>query len=225
MNNHYTEQKTHWRESKALEFFLNFIKNHDGSVNDNDTFQLVAGLRTHEQWIELVNKTFPADMIERMGKLPSRRDCLDFTDEPKEMIREIWCCDFARKKARSMLSEVVEEELRNDPVEKYADEIFAQKVVELQNTMKLNDLEINILLVFAFVRSDLLCIADGHERHSDENDKAVFAAKSLDCELSDVREALDNLLGMSGNDAGIKHIRRFFYGKRIERGKSKTGTQ
>jgi len=189
--NHYTEQKTHWRESKALEFFLNFIRNHDGSVNDNDTFELVAGLLSHEQWIELVKKTFSPEMIKRMEQMPSRCDCLDFTDEPKEMIREIWNCDFARKKARSMLSEVVEEELRKNPAENYADEIFAQKVSELQNTMKLNDLEINILLVFAFVRNNLLCIADGHNRHSDENDKAVFAAKSLDCELSEVMAVLD----------------------------------
>jgi len=189
--NHYTEQKTHWRESKALEFFLNFIRNHDGSVHDDDTFQLVAGLRTHEQWIELVKKSFPEEMIERMEKQPGRCNSLDFTDNPKEMIREIWSCDFARKKARSMLSEVVEEELRNNPAEKYANETFAQKVSELQNTMKLNDLEINILLVFAFIRSDLLCIADGHNRQTDEKDKAVFAAKSLDCELSDVMAALD----------------------------------
>ena len=188
---HYTERKTHWRESKALEFFRNFIRNHDGSVNNNDTFQLVASLMTHEQWVERIKKTFPADVIERMSQLTSRRDDLDFSDEPKEMLREIWCCDFARKKAKNMLFEVVEEELRNHPAENYVNETFARKVVELQNTMKLNDLEINILLVFAFVRSDLLCIADGHERHSDENDKAVFAAKSLDCDLFDVREALD----------------------------------
>ena len=188
---HYTEQKTHWRESKALEFFRNFIKNHDGSVNDNDTFELAAGLLPHTQWIELVKKTFSPEMIERMEQMPSRGDCLDFTDEPKEMIREIWNADFARPKLRTMLSQVVEEELRKNPAEKYADEIFAQKVSEIQNTMKLNDLETNTLLVFALIRSNLLCIADGHNRHSDENDKAVFAAKSLDCDLSDVMEILD----------------------------------
>ncbi|MBQ9335841.1 MAG: ATP-binding protein [Lentisphaeria bacterium] len=190
--NHYTERKTHWRESKALEFFLNFIRNHDGSVNDNDTFELVAGLRTHEQWIELVKQTFPAEMIEKMEQQPSRGDSLDFTDEPKEMIREIWCCDHARKKARSMLSEVAEEELRKHPAENYAEETFAQKVSELQNTMKLNNLEVRILLVFAFVENRLLCIGEGHKHRSDENDKAVFAAKSLDCELSEVMEVLDN---------------------------------
>ena len=189
--NHYTEQKTHWRESKALRFFLNFIKNHDGTVNDNDTFMLAADLLSHEQWIELVKKTFTEEMIEKMEQMPSRAACLDFTDEPKEIIREIWNCDFSRQKTRSMLSEVVEEELRKNPAEKYADEIFAQKVSELQNTMQLNDLEIDTLLVFAFIQSHLLCIADGHNRHSDENDKAVFAAKSLDCELSDVMAVLD----------------------------------
>ena len=102
----YTEQKKHWCESKALEFFLNFIRNHNGSVNDNDTFALVSGLLTHEQWIERIKQTFSEEMIEKMGQQPRRGDCLDFTDSPQEIIREIWCCEFARKKMRALLSEV-----------------------------------------------------------------------------------------------------------------------
>ncbi|MBO4492260.1 MAG: AAA family ATPase [Lentisphaeria bacterium] len=187
---HYTEKKTYWRESKALEFFLNFIRNHDGSVNDNDTFELVAGLRSHKQWVDLINKSFPAASIKKMANTPGR-DRLDFTDDPKEIIREIWCCKTARKKLRTVLSRVAEEELRKNPPERYKEETFARKTAELQATLKLSDREINILLVFAFVRNDLLCIADGHNRRSDENDKALFAAKSLDCELSEVMACLD----------------------------------
>lgn len=187
----YAEQKKHWCESKALEFFLNFIKNHNGSVNDNDTFGLVSGLLTHEQWIDRIKQAYSEEMLEKMSQMPRRGDCLDFTDSPQEIIREIWCCEFARKQLRVLLSEVVEEELQKNPAENYTDEIFARKVSELQNTLKLNDLEINILLVFAFVQNNLLCIADGHNRHSDENDKAVFAAKNIDCELSEVMEALN----------------------------------
>ena len=43
----YVEQNNHWKEGEALGFFLNFIKNHKGTVNDNDTFLHVTSLRTH----------------------------------------------------------------------------------------------------------------------------------------------------------------------------------
>ena len=188
----YTEQKNHWKESTALSFFLNFIRTHNGSVNDNDTFKLVSTLLSDEQWIELIKQTFPAEIIKRMGKTSRKGDRLDFTDSSQEIIREIWSWEFARPKLRTMLTGVVEEELRKNPPEKYADEMFAKKVSELRNTLKLNDHETEILLVLAFVRNHLLCIADGHNRRSDENDKALFVAKSLDCELSDVMSALDD---------------------------------
>ena len=188
----YTEQKNHWKESTALSFFLNFIRTHNGSVNDNDTFKLVSTLLSDEQWIELIKQTFPAEIIKRMGKTSRKGDRLDFTDSSQEIIREIWSWEFARPKLRTMLTGVVEEELRKNPPEKYADEMFAQKVSELRNTLKLNDHETEILLVLAFVRNHLLCIGDGHNRRSDENDKALFVAKSLDCELSDVMSALDD---------------------------------
>ena len=182
---HYMEQKTHWRESKALEFFLNFIKNHNGSVNDNDTFELASGILSAQEWIEKIRETFSVAMIRRMQN--ERRRCqLDFDDDPKEILRVIWCLDYARKKLRTMLSDVVRAELQKNPPERFENEMFAKKVAELKKTLKLNDREINILLVLAFVRNGLLCIADGHNRRSDENDKALFVAKSLDCELSEV---------------------------------------
>lgn len=187
---HFTEQKTHWRESRALGFFLNFIKNHDGIVSDNDTFELAAGLMSHEQWIARIKKSFPAKLVEKLEGLPGR-ERLDFTDMPQEIIREVWNNELGRKKMRTMLSNVVREELRKNPPEKYEDETFAKKTAELQSTLKLSDRELDTLLVFAFVRNDLLCIADGHCRRSDENDKALFVAKSLDCDLSEVMACVD----------------------------------
>ena len=68
---------------------------------------------------------------------------------------------------RKELIKVGKEALKRYPVDKNKSEQFAQKVHELQATMKLSDFEVDVLLVFAFVRNDLLCISDGHCRHSD----------------------------------------------------------
>ena len=37
----YIEKVDRWKTVKALQFLGNFLKNHKGSVNDNDLFQTV----------------------------------------------------------------------------------------------------------------------------------------------------------------------------------------
>ncbi len=185
----YKEKPTRWCETKALTFFINFIKNHNGSVNDNDTFQLVADLLPSERWYALITKTFPSKNLQKMINAHGRNR-LDFNDDPQEVLRTIWNFEFARPKLRNLLVQISTEALRKNPVEHYRHELFPRKAAELQKTLKLSDLEIQILLVQAFVQKDLLCIADGHNRHTDLNDKVVFIAKSVDRDIAEVREAL-----------------------------------
>ena len=187
----YVEQNNHWKEGKALVFFLNFIKNHNGTVNDNDTFLQVASLRTHGQWIDLIRNAFSEDMVSRMEHNRSGYERLDFDDPPKEMIRTVWCNAFARDTMRKLLIKIGRETLKQYPVKKNTSESFAQKAVELKETLKLTDFELDVLLVFAFVHNNLLSIADGHNRHTDLTDKQVFVSKCLDCDVSLVREALN----------------------------------
>ena len=210
----YKEQKTRWRESKALGFFLNFIKNHDEHVNDDDTFALIAALRTHEQWVECIRQALPKTILQKMQHDIPGGDRLNFDDQPPEIIRCAWCCESARKKIRSILLDIGEEELRKNPPEKYADEVFSRKVLELRETLKLTGPETDVMLVLAFVDLRLLCIADGHNRRSNETDKAVFVAKSLDCDLKEVSEALDasgRLRRFSCIDSDLDFNRNFLH--------------
>ena len=186
----YNAQNNHWKEGKALGFFLNFINNHKGTVNDNDTFDLVASLRSKEEWIDLVKAAFSEPEIVQMEETRDRMNRLDFEDECKEIIRTVWNAPFAQARIRRELNKVVAEALKRYPVARSKSEPFARKVHELQATMKLTDFEVDVLLVCAFVRNDLLCISDGHCRHSDLNDKQVYVAKCLDCDVAMVREAL-----------------------------------
>lgn len=181
----YTEQENHWKKSKALGFFLNYIKNHYGHVNDDDTFELVSVLRTHEEWIGLIKKTFPEDMIKRMEENAEHHARLDFSDSSKEILRIVWNNKHARKKLLELISDAGKEELQKNPPENYVHETFAVKVSELQSTLKLSEAEINILLTLFFRYDGLLCIADRIHCPSNE-DKVVFAAKSLDLEFSEV---------------------------------------
>ncbi len=189
---HYQEQITFWRERKALEFFTAFIRNHKKVINDNDVFQLIAGFRTSEEWIKLIKAGFSGRQLEMMRNFDNRRGRLDFDDGPQEMFRCIWNKGAQlQAKLRKLLIQAAEEEMAEHPLAQYAGEPFPQRLNELRKTFDLSDFEIDIMLVTAFVSCDLLTIADGHNRRTDENDKAVFIAKCLDCGLEDVMQALD----------------------------------
>ena len=183
----YTEQKNNWKESRALGFFLNFIKNHNDNVHDNDTFELVSGLRPHEEWVNLIKKTFPADMVKRMMGKTEYRDRLDFSDDPKEIFRVIWNHVYARDRLRTMLSDVVNEELQKKPIEQHANEGFAKKAFELQSVLGLSDREIDILLILVFRGCRLLEMENCRSTGS----KALFIAKYLDCDLSEMMPDLN----------------------------------
>lgn len=187
----YVEQSDYWKTGKALTFFANFIRHHNKEVENNDTFALVAGLLTQSELKRLVEEAFPAKTVARMQKSPFRHDRLDFDDEPREVIREIWCAEYARPRLRKMLQGVIDRYLEQHPLDKCASEPFAKRCAELKKTLVLSDFELDVLLALAFNDGNLLRIADGHNRRSDEQDKAVFVAKCLDCDAAEVLTALD----------------------------------
>ncbi len=76
-----------------------------------------------------------------------------------------------------MLASVISDELAKHPVEQHASEPFAQKVQELQQTLKLTDFETEVLLVLAFVGSNLLYYSG--DRNCNQEEKKEFVAKCL----------------------------------------------
>ena len=187
----YVEKIDYWKTAKVLEYLSNFFHNHDGLINDNDIFKPLTDQLDAVNWEKKIRENFPESTISRMMNFSSRRDRLDFEDESSEVLREIWSAPFARKRLRVMLKKEIKLLLDKMPPGEREQEIFPDRLAELQRTFALSDFEREVLLVFAFIGCDMLTVIDGHSRRSSENDKAVFVAKCLDCDVSSVLAALD----------------------------------
>jgi AAA+ superfamily predicted ATPase len=185
----YSAQKSYWKKNKALWFFKNFIVNHMDPIYDTDVFHLAVSLHSREQWITWIQGMFSQKIVQRMMENPDRRNRLDFDDSIEEIFREIWNTSYARPFLVNLFRTVITAELERYPIELYAKDPFAQKIRELQMTLKLSDFEVNVLLVLAFLCDDCLCLPDLHERRSG---KPEFVAKCLDCDIALVREALSD---------------------------------
>lgn len=183
----YSAQKSYWKKNKALWFFKNFVTNHKDFIYDTDAFHLAAVLHSREAWIEWIRGLFPQKTLQRMMNNPDHRNRLDLDDSIEEIFREIWNTSYARSVLVNLFYTVINAELERYPSELYAADPFAQKIRELQTTLKLSDFEADVLLVLAFLCEDYLFLPDMHERRSG---KPEFIAKCLDCDVASVREAL-----------------------------------
>lgn len=187
----YVEKIERWKIFKALGYLSNFFKNHQGSVNDDDIFKPLTDLMENVNWEKKIREVFPAATVKRMESIAYHRRRLDFTDSPQDILRQVWDAPFARKKIRQMLISDIAAIRNSWPQETLTGEMFPRKLAEIQQTFSLSDFEVEVMTVLALVRNDTLTVIDGHTRRSDENDKAVFVAKCLDCEVAAVMATLN----------------------------------
>lgn len=188
----YSEKTNDWMKNKALGFFINFINNHNGSIDNNDTFALVSELIPHAEWLIQISDFFPEGKLSRLQKNKMLRDRLNFEEEPKEFLRELWTDASSRKQLRMLFGSVVANHLKKKARKRCASESFPKKLNELQKTLGLSDFEVDVLLVLAFAGNDTLPIASGHNRSPDERDKVIFISKCLDCDQQAVLVAVSD---------------------------------
>ena len=99
----YVEKIDRWKISKALEFLGNFLKNHQGMVNNNGLFKPITDLTEDYDWEKKIKAVFPAKTVSRMENYHVHRARLDFTDDSPEIFREVWNFSYARKRFSEML--------------------------------------------------------------------------------------------------------------------------
>ncbi len=173
----------HYVRTKALEFFVNFIRNHNDIVEDNDTFEILDDLVTQGELVRHIKQSFSPKKLKMLQNCSCRRDRLDFEDESKEICREIWNNASARKTLRNIILGLIEAGKKQVP---FGKDPFQDRLAELQRTLQLSDFETDILLVLQFVRNDILTIAHGRKRQSREQGNLIFVAKCLNCSLGEV---------------------------------------
>ena len=94
----YVEKIERWKTAKVLQFLGNFLKNHQGSVNDNDFFIPITDLLENCDWEKKIRAVFPEKTVSRMEKVKDIRSRLDFTDCAENICQQVWNFPYARKR-------------------------------------------------------------------------------------------------------------------------------
>ncbi len=186
----YKEKSNRWMTFKALDFFRNFIMNHKCEIKDHDVFGIIDDLITKDDFIRHIRNHFPENKLEKMMNSEKYRSRLDFDEPVREILRILWRENGCRKQVKKVLDLCVSDYRNGYATQDFANEIFPQKVAELQKTFDLSDFETDVLIAAAFVYNGILEIEDDHSHRTREDDKITFFAKCLDCERDAVLKAV-----------------------------------
>ena len=187
----YHEESNRWIKEKALDFFSNFIRNHKGVVDDNDTFELIAGLEPHAKFVKRIKTTFSERKLQELQARNNQSFRLIFDDESKEIMRELWCDLPSRPVLRKMFADMIAEYRKKRKSVVCSRELFPQKLHELQKTFDLSDFETNILLVLLFVCNGMLKLPEAEQYNLNAEERKIsFVAKCLDRDRYSVLLAL-----------------------------------
>ena len=169
---------------KLVKYCRNMVKNFDSDCRDNDFFDVVRNCFDHDKAVELIEAAYTAKELEEMSKAKSRSCRLDLSDTLDDVFCALWNTPGSRGKCRAVL-EAVFESMESDCSDGSRD-MIARRFAELKRVLKLNDLEMEIL-VFAYVR-DQTCFA--WPVRIEDREKPLHYAMALDRSYAEVVKAL-----------------------------------
>ena len=163
-------KRSNWMQKKCMGFLKNLLDNYKEMVHDADVFLPLERNNAEELVARLVRKTFPKNLIERMSKHRTRGFLLELDDDPaKVTLAGLWAFDETRHKVAAILPALFENALATPWSEDETD-VFHDKMMELQRTLKLSDMEIDIILISLALDEDILSDPrNGHHGDADIN--------------------------------------------------------
>ena len=148
--------KSNWMQEKCLGFLRNLLENYKEDIKDDNVFLLLEHNRAEELLARLVREMFPKDIIKSMSEHRKNGFLLELDNDPAHVtLGGLWNAQETRYKVTTILPKLFENALSTPWGEDDTD-VFYNKMLELQQTLKLNDQEINILLVSLAISERIL---------------------------------------------------------------------
>ncbi|MBR4221108.1 MAG: AAA family ATPase, partial [Victivallales bacterium] len=192
--------RSNWMQEKTLGFLRNLLKDYKDKIEDGDVFQLLECRGADELLVRLVREAFPQEEIEKMSECQRRGRYLDLDgDSVRETLVVLWNRDEARPKLKGILQKLFDNALSTPWGEKGETDLFHDKMTELQSTLKLSNMEIDIMLVSLALQENILWDPRNERRGGSSSRNLFMISKCLN-----IKEA--TLLDIASSK---KPLRRF----------------
>ena len=169
---------------RLLEFWGNLVKNYDDDCHDDDFFEVADRCFDREKSIDLIKTAYIKEELDSMSNGVGRRRELDFNDALGEMFYVLWNAEGSRRKCRVVLDTMRRYVMSE--ISRKTNETVERRFAELKRSLKLDDLEADILM-FAYIR-DQTCFC--WPRRIGDHEKPMYYAMALDRSFAEVSKAM-----------------------------------
>ena len=187
MSTYHPETSKHGKR-RSLEFFANFIRNHDDRIEDHDVFEILQTCVTWEEVLRLFSETFQKpELLSFRGRRTANEDaCFEaanFDFNMRTLLGNAWAMA-PREKIRSLILRLADNALRSLPAPNDRDHL-QKRMAELGTTLSFSDLERDILMVLYLLNANILEMPG--RRGATREAKIDYVAKCLNRAGHEVR--------------------------------------
>ncbi len=167
-----------------LEFWGNIVENCDDDCRANDFFEVADRCFEREKCIDLIKTAYTGEELATVSYGEGRRCELDFNDSLGGMFYALWNSAGSRRKCRVVLDTMRRYVMSE--ISRKTNETVERRFAELKRSLKLSDLEAEILM-FAYIR-DQTCFC--WPRRIEDREKPMYYAMAIDCSFAEVSKAM-----------------------------------
>lgn len=172
--------RSNWMQEKCLGFLRNLLENYKDMIEDADVFLPLECPGADELLVRLVREEIPQDVIERMSERSRRGFLLELDDDPVHTtLGGLWNAADTRSKVRNILPALFGHALASPWGEKAEKDIFHDRMMELQRTLKLSDREIDIMLVSIAIQERIIWDPKNDRKRGNSSRNLFMMAKCL----------------------------------------------
>ena len=169
---------------RILEFWGNMVENFDDDCRDHDFFEVADRCFDRKKSMDLIRTAYTKKELDSISNGVGRRRELDFNDTLGGLFYVFWNSEGSREKCREVLNTMRRYVMEG--LTRKTNEAVERRFAELKRSLKLNDLETDIL-VFAYIR-DQTCFS--WPRRIEDREKPLYYAMALDRSFSEVSQAM-----------------------------------
>ena len=169
---------------RFLKFWGNMVENYEDDCRDQDFFEIVDRCFDRKKSIDLIKTAYTSEELDSISNGVGRRRELDFNDTLGGMFYVLWNSEGSRGKCRMVLNTMRRQVMEG--LSRKTNEAVERRFAELKRSLKLSDLETDIL-VLAYIRNQT-CFC--WPRRIEDREKPMYYAMALDRSFAEVSQAM-----------------------------------
>lgn len=176
---------------KVYCYVLAFLRNHTGSIYDEDFFLPLTTRITVQAIERSIGGNFTKAELTKLETVKRSRSRLNWDEEPNAILTSIWNAPGMRRRMLAAIEEMCQSKLEVLKASQFKRDKFKQRLDELQSTLGLSDCECDLLLLSFSLQNRFMGSSDRFARQSSIANKIDFLAKCLDKHTMELKQAME----------------------------------